>query len=252
MRRIRCFAALSMTIGALCMTIMLAAFSACSVKEDRSDCPCWLTVRASFPNEKVSAWLGTRPVFEGLVGEQVDRKVPRGDVDIVTSRGSFTVHEGEQMDELFATLTRLDTRAEEMEIAPSLNKQFARVYLEFQDADDGRVDYTLEVQGNVKGADKRTLQPVGGPFRCTPDESSSRGYEVRVPRQKDDSLMLLQYDQDGKGLDPIPLGDLIKKAGFDWSRESLGDVSILANIPEMSFQITILDWEGPITMTVTI
>ena len=146
----------------------------------------------------------------------------------------------------------IDAFAEEMEIAPSLNKQFARVYLEFQDADDGRVDYTLEVQGNVKGADKHTLQPVEGTFRCTPDESSDRGYEVRVPRQKDDSLMLRQFNEDGEELSPIPIGQIIMKAGFDWTRESLGDISILANIPEMSFLITILDWEGPITMTVTI
>ena len=41
-------------------------------------------------------------------------------------------------------------------------------------------------------------------------------------------------------------------AGFDWTEDSLGDVSILANMPEMSFQITVLDWEGPVIMTVTI
>ena len=102
------------------------------------------------------------------------------------------------------------------------------------------------------GADKRTLEPVGGPFHCAPDESSDRGYEVRVPRQKDDSLMLLQFNDDGEELPSIPIGQIIKKAGFDWTQESLGDVSILANIPEMRFQITVMDWEGPITMTITI
>ncbi|MBO4624294.1 MAG: hypothetical protein J5646_02210 [Bacteroidales bacterium] len=41
-------------------------------------------------------------------------------------------------------------------------------------------------------------------------------------------------------------------AGFDWTEDSLGDISILANTPEMSFQITVMDWEGPVIMTVTI
>ena len=41
-------------------------------------------------------------------------------------------------------------------------------------------------------------------------------------------------------------------ADFDWTEDSLGDVSILANMPEMSFQINVLDWEGPVIMTVTI
>jgi len=230
----------------------LVALGSCSVKEDRGDCPCWLTVRASYPNEMVSAWLGTQPIFQDEDGQQVDRKVPRGDVDVVASRGRFTVSEGEQMAELFASVSHVDTRAEEVEVIPYLHKQFARVYLEFQDTDDGRVGYTLEVQGNVKGADKRTLEPVGGAFHCTPDESDDRGYEVCVPRQKDDSLMLLQFSDDGEELPSIPIGQIIKKAGFDWSQDSLGDVSILANIPEMRFQITVMDWQGPITMTVTI
>lgn len=230
----------------------LVALGSCSVKEDRSDCPCWLTVRASFPNEKVSAWYGTRPIFEDQDGQQVDRQVPRGIVDVVVSRGNFIAREGHQMDELFASLTKVDTQCEEAEIAPSLNKQFARVSLAFEGSDDGRVERMMLVQGNVKGTDKHTLQPLEGTFHCTPDEPIEGGYEVRVPRQKDDSLTLLQYDSDGKELDPIPLGYLIKKAGFDWTQENLGDVSILANMPEMTFQITVTDWEGPITMTVTI
>lgn len=242
--RTRCFAALS-------MTVMLAAIS-CSVKENRSECPCWLTVRASYPNEVVSAWYGNHTLFDGLVGEQVDRQVPRGTVELVASRGSFTVNEGQQMAELFASVSKVDTRCEEAEAIPVLNKQFARVYIEYKDTDDGRTAHRIEVTGNVKGADKRTLEPVGGSFRCVPDPSEDRGYEFRAPRQKDNSLILHQYTADGTELEQIPLGELIAKAGFDWKAESLGDVQILADIPASRFTITILDWDGPVTMTVTI
>ena len=116
----------------------LVALGSCSVKEDRSDCPCWLTVRASYPNELVSAWYGTQPIFQDEDGQQVDRKVPRGDVDVVASRGRFTVPLGEQMAELFASVSHVDTRAEELEVIPHLHKQFATVYLEFQDTDDDK------------------------------------------------------------------------------------------------------------------
>lgn len=230
----------------------LVALDSCSVKEDRSDCPCWMTVRASYPNEKVSAWYGTRPLFEDLDGQQVDLTVPRGTVDVVASRGQFTVPEGEQMDELFATLTKVDTRAEEVEVIPFLNKQFATVYIAFKETENGRVELNLVAEGHIIGADKHTLAPVEGTFRCTPDDDPEGGYELRVPRQKDDSLILRRFNADGDELEAIPLGQLIKKAGFDWTQKSLGDVSILADIPAMTFQITVLDWEGPITMTVTI
>ena len=246
MRRKRFFALLRMAVWA---TIGLTA---CSVKENRSDCPCWLTVRASYPNEVVSVWYGTRTLFEDLDGQQVDLQVPRGTVDVLASRGRFTVEEGHQMDELFASVSHVDTQAEEVEVIPYLHKQFATVYVEFKDTEDGRVPHTLRVDGNVKGADKRTLQPVPGVFRCTPEESSGGGYELRVPRQKDDSLVLRRFDAEGSEFAPIPLGQIIKMAGFDWSEESLGDVSVLADIPAMTFQITVMDWEGPITMTVTI
>lgn len=230
----------------------LGVLASCSVKEDRSDCPCWLTVRASYPNEAVSAWYGEKTLFEGLIGQQVDRKVPRGAVNVVTSLGSFTAPVGSQMDKLYATRTHVDTRGEEAEIAPFLNKQFATVYLEYSDTEDGRVGYTLEVFGQIKGADKRTLQPVDGTFRCLLEASSGRGYEVRLPRQKNDSVVINRYDTNGNMLSPIPLGKIIQEAGFDWEAESLGDIIILADIPATSFQITVMQWDGPITMTVTI
>ena len=240
-----------MKCGLLMGVLGLVALASCSVKENRSDCPCWLTVRASYPNEVVSAWFGSHTLFEGLMGEQVDRQVPRGTVDLVASRGSFTVPEGQQMAELFASVTKVDTQCEEAEAIPFLYKQFARVYIEFKDTEDGRTPNGLEVEGNIKGADKRTLEPVQGNFRCTPEPSDDRGYEFRAPRQKDAGLLLRQYTPDGDELEPLPLGELIRKAGFDWTAENLGDVFVQADIPAMTFQITVVDWNGPITMTVT-
>ena len=68
---------------------------------------------------------------------------------------------------------------------------------------------------------------------------------------KDNSLILNRWSADGEELPPILLGQLIQKAGFDWTAENLGDVSILADLPAQTFQITVQDWYGPVTMTVT-
>ena len=236
------------TLGILGLAVLVS----CSVKEDRTDCPCWLTVRASYPNEVVSAWFGTHTLFEGLMGEQIDRQVPRGIVDLVASRGNFTVPPGQQMDELFATALQVDTQCEEAEAIPFLHKQFARIYFVFKDAEEGRLDIKLEAVGHYRGADKRTLEPLEGGFSCTPEENSEGGYVFLAPRQKDNSLTLNRWSKDGEELSPIPLGQIIQKAGFDWTAESLGDIQILADIPATTFQITVMDWQGPITMTVTI
>ena len=155
------------------------------------------------------------------------------------------------MDELFATALQVDTQCEEAEVIPFLNKQFARIYLEFKEADEGRLNIIMEVSGNVKGADKRTLEPVQGAFSCTLDDNPDGGYVFRAPRQKDNSLLLNRWTAEGEELSPIPLGQIIQKAGFDWTAESLGDVSIMADMPTQTFQITVMDWYGPVTMTVT-
>ena len=230
----------------------LVALVSCSIKEDRSDAACWITVTAD-NSTSLSAWFGSQRILDNHQGGLEDHMVPRGIVDLVASVGDFTVPEGQQMNELFAQLIPLETDGEFAYAGVELEKQFATVYLDFKEEDDGRASYDLEVTGTVSGADIHTLKPVEGVFRCTPEPlaDENRGYALRVPRQKDESLTLRLLDQ-GEIVDTIPLGELIRKAGFDWTKESLGDVSILCDLPAHSFTITVMEWEGPVTFEITI
>ena len=229
----------------------LVALCSCSVKEDRSDCPCWITVTAK-ESTSISAWYGSQRILDNHSGGLVDHTVPRGVIDIVASEGSFTAPEGQQMGELFAQLQHLDTDGEFASAGIELKKQFAVVSVEYKDADDGRIDMQMEVVGTVCGSDKRTLQPKEGSFRCQMEDAPERGYRFRAPRQKDNSLIINRYAADGEMLDSIPLGELISKAGFDWTRESLGDVHILADIPAHTFTISVMEWDGPVIINITI
>ena len=228
----------------------LVALGSCSVKEDRSDAACWITVTAE-TSTSLSAWYGSQRILDNHPGGLVDHMVPRGIVDLVASEGDFIAPEGQQMNELYAQLMKLDTDGEFAYAGVELKKQFANVYLAFKDTEDGRTDYELEVNGTVSGADIHTLKPVEGTFRCIPEESPDRGYRFRAPRQKDESLTLI-LQKDGEIVDTIPLGDLIRKAGFDWTKESLGDVSILCDLPAHTFTITVMEWEGPVSFEITI
>ncbi len=228
----------------------LGALASCSVKEDRSDCPCWLTVEAE-STATLTGWYGSQRIFDGHKGGFVDRMVPRGDIAIISSRGEFTVAEGLQMDELFAELLHVDTDGEKAFAKVQLKKQFATVTLAFKDEEDGRTDYDIIVKGNIQGADSKTLEPKEGPFRCIPEASPERGYQFRVPRQKDNSLTAELWSE-GALVDTIPVGELIEKAHFDWRRESLGDIHIMADLPAKTFTITVMEWEGPVTFEITI
>lgn len=239
--------------GFLLGLLGLVALASCSVKEDRSDCPCWLTVIAD-DGVSVSGWFGSITLFSAHMGRIEDYLVPRGSIELVASYGNFITPVGEQMDRLFAQRQNVNTWGETAKASVELCKNYATVEVDFKDEDDGHTGYDLLVSGTVCGADSRTLEPIEGVFRCVPipkTGSGERGYEFRVPRQKDKSLILtLSYL--GNVVETIDLGYLIAKSGFDWSAESLGDVSIIADIPAMTFLVTIKEWEGPVSFSITI
>jgi hypothetical protein len=228
----------------------LVALVSCSVKEDRGDCPCYLTVDAE-RTVNVDGWFGTRSLFN-VNGGFVDRQVPRGIVDIVASHGRFSVPEGQQMDSLFARRIPVDTDGESAYARVTLCKNFATIELDFKDEDDGRTDYDLLATGTISGVDARSLNPEEGSFSFVPEPNTDgRGYAFRVPRQKDETLKVL-LSKDGNTVETIDLGHLIAKTGFDWKAESLGDIAILCDLPAHTFTITVKDWEGPATFEITI
>lgn len=228
----------------------LVALVSCSVKEDRGDCPCYLTVDAERA-VSVDGWFGTRSLFN-VNGGFVDRQVPRGIVDIVASHGRFSVPEGQQMDSLFARRIPVDTDGESAYARVTLCKNFATIELDFKDEDDGRTDYDLLATGTISGVDVRSLNPVEGSFSFVPEPNTDgRGYAFRVPRQKDETLKLL-LSKDGNTVETIDLGHLVAKTGFDWKAESLGDIAILCDLPAHTFTITVKDWDGPVIFNITI
>ena len=84
------------------------------------------------------------------------------------------------------------------------------------------------------------------------EQPQEGGYVFRVPRQTDAELSAVLYNNDGILMETYPLGDLIQKAGFDWSKESLGDIEIRVDKPEAGFTITVKEWDGPVSFSVTI
>ena len=228
----------------------LGVLASCSVKEERGSCPCWLTVYAP-ENASLSAWYGTRTLFQNQKGQITDRQVPRGTVEVTASKGRFRVNINEPIDSLYAARAVINTNAESATETILLNKQFATVDVEFVGENPPSNAGALRYKGNVCGADERTLEPLEGSFQATPEIQADGSFRANVPRQKDDSLTLELLDN-GTSIDSIPLGTLIKKAGFDWTKESLGDIRIRADIPAHSYMITILEWNKVISTTIII
>ena len=203
--------------------------SSCSVKEDRSGCPCWMTVempdmvghdggqvdnddcvvlrlRGNSDEDEVDySYQVTESVR--VDAEVLEYEVPRGSVGVsvieMPDRVGYDgivghdgdevrIPVGEQMDSLYGYFRMFYTRCESVLCDVELHKEFCTV--SFTLGDEGYVSpYDLEVWGNVAGVSAWDLMPLEGDFRFAPSPEDGV-YRVRVPRQLDASLELVMLE----------------------------------------------------------
>ena len=172
---------------------------------------------------------------------------------------------GEQMDSLYGFFKMYHTRCESVLCDVELHKEFCTV--SFTLGEDGYSSpYRIEVWGNVAGVSAWDLMPVLGEFRYAPMQKNGV-YQVRVPRQEDNSLELVMleipgqagYDGERTGddgervvVDRLPLGEYIARSGYDWTAEDLADVHIALDMEKQQVMITVSGWDGVVVMDIVI
>lgn len=260
--------------------------SSCSLKEDRSGCPCWMAVeipeqvghdggqvdnddcvvlrlRGNSDEDEVGYSYQVTEAVKPDVGA-LEYEVPRGSVGVsVIGMPDRVGHDGiaeydgdeiripvgEQMDSLYGFFRMFYTRCESLLCDVELHKEFCTV--SFTLGDDGYVSpYDLEVWGNVAGVSAWDLMPLEGDFRFTPSPEDGV-YRVRVPRQFDASLELVMLE-DSKIVDRLPLGEYIARSGYDWTAENLEDVHIALDLENQQVMITVSGWDGVVVMDIVI
>ncbi len=172
---------------------------------------------------------------------------------------------GEQMDSLYGFFKMYHTRCESVLCDVELHKEFCTV--SFTLGEDGYSSpYRIEVWGNVAGVSAWDLMPVQGEFRYAPILKNGV-YQVRVPRQVDNSLELVMleipdqvgYDGERAGddgervvVDRLPLGEYIARSGYDWTAEDLDDVNVALDLEMQQVMITVSGWDGVVVMDIVI
>ena len=165
---------------------------------------------------------------------------------------------GEQMDSLYGFFKMYHTRCESVLCDVELHKEFCTV--SFTLGKDGYSSpYRIEVWGNVAGVSVWDLMPVLGEFRYVPMQENGV-YQVRVPRQVDNSLELVMleipdqvgYDGERVVVDRLPLGEYIARSGYDWTAEDLDDVNVALDLEMQQVMITVSGWDGVVVMDIVI
>lgn len=249
--------------------LMAAAILAgCSIKEDRTECPCTVTVDFSCidsvkhsSSELLALTGGTVVLHDTVSTDEYDGeyvfKVQRVSsvLDIfcgwqgACSPGTwFTVEEGVQFPRLYLQSVPLDTSAESVYVTAGPHKVYCEVTIDIKSG--GEYPYTLSVTGNYSGYDP-SGRTVEGPFSYRPVPDEDGLCSVRIPRQSDSSLMLTIKEED-ETLREFALGEYIAQSGYDWTSEDLEDIEVEIDYAKTDVVFKVNDWETVISFEVII
>ena len=251
----------------LLCSVIIVSIASCSIKEDRSECPCVLTVTLHETTGKVmiSGWSDGRRIINDILKPDdkectAKYRVPRdrcvisafrGYEELVLSNDVLLIPEGSQMSCLYACASVIDTDSETSVYKVNFKKNHVKVNLSFRNSDTGLCPYNIQVRGTVAGIEMKTLSPVRGSFVCTPETNDGKGYEFVIPRQMDESLSV-DLMRGNEKYDTIALGRIIASTGYDWTADELADIDLVIDLPRGEISITVSGWDGPFSTTVTI
>lgn len=224
----------SPSAATLCILLSCVFEVSCTaIREDRSLCPCALTVEVT----GLPAW----PVYLSLTGENFQMEmdipqdscftvdVPRSGVRLLALSGAtpgpegvLRFPEGSAAPELYLHTEKVETAGETARVKARLHKQFCTLSLTYSSpAEWDDLPYWIALRGNVNGL-SLAGEPLHGPFSCrlSPDKPT------RIPRQLPLDELWLEVTLSDRVLRSFALGHYMMEAGYDWYAPDLEDLSI--------------------------
>jgi hypothetical protein len=253
------------------MAAILLLAASCSIKEDRSPCPCWLSIdlnRCTPKSVTVAAW-GEDEIFCERVAVQdyqeegsYEKTVPKGYVstsviggerDMQRSGARLIIPMGHDADSIYAHARSVECFGEFARDTAVLHKQFARVFMSVQIPQGHQYPYTFKACSDICGMDMRDLSPVEGDFLLDLKLDEQNICMFCIPRQKEDGgeLRLLIYEEE-KVIETIPLADWIDRMGYNWLKKDLEDIYIGVDYAKAEVSISIKGWDDGVSFKVEI
>ena len=249
----------------LCFAILFLLAFSCSVKEDRTVCPCFLSLKVLRQAEDVfpggAAWCG---LFDGdgtVLTENSLRGMnsrdtllafgvaPRRRISAVVSNrrpqnGPVKASEGEEFCALYAFRKELDCLGEEAcDSICTQNKEFCTLTVQLSaQALPLAADLVLKVSAPFCGTEFPSLRAARGNYSYRLPFNPAGVAVVRIPRQAGEGLSI-SVEKPGRFSSEIDLYSIMAASDYDWMKESLSDFAVTVNLNSISGQCAVLDWE---------
>lgn len=244
------------------MLLALIMLSSCSVKEVRTDCPCWLMLfvedNVKLCDEMIfTAWTTEKEKEEAIdlkrYPDTYETTVPRRYITTCLYAGirrgdikgdEYHIQFGQDADSLYSYSNVVDCIQETAQDTVVLKKNFARVYLKMTTAEGERYPYTLIVRSDIAGTNLITDEPIYGRFEKKLELDSQNQTVFTLPRQAVDryTLTIDIYNGD-KLIYAVPLGKQVAEMGYDWEEDNLKDIGLGVDYAEATVEISIKGWK---------
>lgn len=239
--------------------MMIIVASGCSVKENRDLCPCALTLdfrdldTAMIESVDVMATSSGSIIFYDRVNSsdfdrEYVRDVPHGSLHVMVWDGwnevdmplsALHIPYGSECPPVYMHSFVADTRGETCCEKVSLRKNHCMLTVKMSGRED--VPYSLGFKGSVDGYSMDGI-PSEGKFYCLAYPVGTGGLQVKLPRQKDSSL-LLEVDDGAPHSKVFAIGEYLKAGGYDWTSKDLEDVTVTLDYYMTSITIHAAGWE---------
>lgn len=244
--------------AAILLLVCLTWASCSLVKEDRTACPCALTVAL----HDLPAW----PVRFSLSADNFYREwevardtsmmvhVPKGSVKLTAiagaplpQNGAVSIPYGFECPPLYAHVEQVPTPDDEAQVRVQLHKHFCNLSLTIEGPPGRGEPYWTQIRGNVSALET-VGTPQEGAFQCRLDN----GDAVRLPRQLPESELWLDLTTPEGTVRSFALGNYMLDAGYDWTAPDLADLPLQLNLSLTAITLRMGMWETVIPLEIEI
>ncbi len=253
--------------GLQAVIFCILLWTGCSVKENRRECPCRLFLDFSETDAEEVPYADlhvlssegfhlVEHVGSGAFGEELVLHVPRrgarvnaycGAEGYVYDDGRMEIPYGSECPHVHMHSSYVETDCEAAYEKVRVRKNYCLITVHVEEAD---FPYVLDVRGEICGYGVDG-SPADGAFLFAMRPDGNGVCSVSVPRQVDNSLRL-DVDDGTDVLKTFALGEYVTASGYDWSAESLGDITIGLDYSLSHVTLKIEGWEKELHFDVEI
>lgn len=248
-----------------------ASVSGCSVKENRSECPCVLMIDFNgveadrFPSVILSALAEDGIITGETVAEPCSGcfmfSVPKktGALNVTAVEGQpcgpglvrgrdagagLVIPCGEDCPPVHFFVCGVDTSGETDSVRVRLFKNYCRMTVRL--TTESPDDFDVRIRGNVCGYGIYG-EPLRGDFSHSPVPDDEGVRTVLVPRQTDSSLQMDLVEDNGISR-TFAIGEYIVSTGYDWSDPDLRDIEVTIDFVKTELSLKISDWSETVVI----